>query len=54
MKADPVKLDLIDRIFECSFVPELWPKVLDELAKLVDARSGQLFAELKPFRPFAA
>lgn len=36
--------DLIDRIYECSFVPELWPDVLDELARLVDARGGQLFA----------
>jgi DNA-binding CsgD family transcriptional regulator len=39
-----MKADLVDRIYECSFVPELWPKVLDELAELVDARGGQLFA----------
>lgn len=44
MNADPMKLDLVDRIYECSFVPELWPEVLDELAELVDARGGQLFA----------
>ena len=36
--------ELIDRIYECSFVPELWPEVLDKLATLVDARGGQLFA----------
>jgi hypothetical protein len=24
---------LIDRIYECSFVPELWPGVLDELGR---------------------
>jgi hypothetical protein len=36
--------DLIDRIYECSFVPELWPQVLDELAQLAQARGGQLFA----------
>jgi DNA-binding CsgD family transcriptional regulator len=36
--------DLIDRIYECSFVPELWPQVLDELAQLAHARGGQLFA----------
>lgn len=36
--------ELIDRIYECSFVPELWPDVLDEIASLVDARGGQLFA----------
>ena len=36
--------DRVDRIYECSFVPELWPQVLDELAVLIDARGGQLFA----------
>jgi DNA-binding CsgD family transcriptional regulator len=36
--------DLIDRIYECSFVPELWPGVLDELAHMSDARGAQLFA----------
>lgn len=36
--------ELIDRIYECSFVPELWPGVLDELAGLVDSNGGLLFA----------
>ena len=35
---------LIDRIYECAFVPECWPGVLDELAKIADARGGVLFA----------
>lgn len=35
---------LIDRIYECSFAPELWPAVLDELAQIADARGGLLFA----------
>jgi hypothetical protein len=34
---------LIDRIYECSFVPEFWPGVLDELAKIADAGGGTLF-----------
>lgn len=34
---------LIDRIYECSFLPELWPDVLDELSQLADARGGVLF-----------
>ena len=34
---------LIDRIYECSFVPELWPGVLEELAKIATARAGFLF-----------
>lgn len=36
--------ELIDRIYECAVVPELWPTVLDELAIRVDARGAQLFA----------
>ncbi|QBR71909.1 helix-turn-helix transcriptional regulator [Beijerinckiaceae bacterium] len=31
---------LIDRIYECSFAPELWPGVLDELAQIVDGWGG--------------
>ncbi len=34
---------LIDRIYECSFAPELWPGVLDELAQIADARGGVFF-----------
>ena len=29
--------DLVDRIYECSFVPELWPKVLGEVGRMSDA-----------------
>ncbi|MEG3148072.1 helix-turn-helix transcriptional regulator [Sphingomonas sp. RT2P30] len=36
--------DLIDRIYECSFLPELWPGIMDELARITDARGGQLFS----------
>lgn len=39
-----MKIELIDRIYESSFVPELWPGVLDDLAKLTDSRGGLLFA----------
>lgn len=39
-----MKTELIDRIYECSFVPELWPGVLDELAQLTDSRGGLLFS----------
>ena len=35
--------ELIDRIYESAFVPELWPKVLGELAEVAGARSGFLF-----------
>ena len=30
--------DLIDRIYECSVVPELWPRMLTEIADLVEAQ----------------
>jgi DNA-binding CsgD family transcriptional regulator len=39
-----VKADLVDRIYECSFVPELWPDILDELAEMTGARGTLLFA----------
>ena len=39
-----MKTELIDRIYESSFVPDLWPGVLDELAKLTDSRGGILFS----------
>jgi DNA-binding CsgD family transcriptional regulator len=42
-----MKNDLIDRIYECSVVPELWPSVLDELAQITDARGGLLFSSRK-------
>jgi DNA-binding CsgD family transcriptional regulator len=36
--------DLIDRIYESSFVPELWPGILDALSHIAGARGGVLFA----------
>ncbi|MBM3564430.1 MAG: hypothetical protein FJX15_14420 [Alphaproteobacteria bacterium] len=38
-----MELELIDKIYECSFVPELWPGVLDALAGIIEARGGSLF-----------
>jgi DNA-binding CsgD family transcriptional regulator len=34
---------LLDRIYECSFVPEQWPGVLQELATMIEAQGGSLF-----------
>lgn len=39
-----MKTELIDRIYECSIVPGLWPAVLDELAGLTDSKGGLLFS----------
>jgi DNA-binding CsgD family transcriptional regulator len=39
-----MKAELIDRIYESAFVPDLWPGVLDELARLSDSRGGLLFS----------
>ncbi|WP_373491119.1 helix-turn-helix transcriptional regulator [Parasphingorhabdus sp.] len=38
---------LIDRIYECSVVPELWPDVLDELALITQSTGGMLFSARK-------
>ena len=34
--------DLVDRIYESSFVPELWPGVLDELGRVAEGVGGVL------------
>jgi hypothetical protein len=35
--------ELVDRIYESSFVPELWPGVLDDLGRIAEAPGGSLF-----------
>jgi DNA-binding CsgD family transcriptional regulator len=45
---------LIDRIYECAFVPELWPSVLDDLAKFADARGGLLCTANKEVQKWTA
>jgi DNA-binding CsgD family transcriptional regulator len=35
--------ELADRIYECSFVPEFWPGVLDELGTIAESAAGTLF-----------
>jgi DNA-binding CsgD family transcriptional regulator len=35
--------ELVDRIYECSLVPELWPGVLDELGRIAEGTGGTLF-----------
>lgn len=39
--------DLVDRIYECSVVPEAWPAVLDDVAALANATGGLLFSARK-------
>jgi DNA-binding CsgD family transcriptional regulator len=34
--------ELVDRIYECSFVPELWPGVLDGVAQVAETRGSSL------------
>ena len=34
---------LIDRIYESCFVPEIWPDVLDELGRIAGAPGASLF-----------
>jgi DNA-binding CsgD family transcriptional regulator len=35
--------ELVDRIYECAFMPDEWPKALGELAAIATARVGFLF-----------
>jgi hypothetical protein len=35
--------ELVDRIYESSLVPELWPGVLDELGRIAEGTEGTLF-----------
>jgi DNA-binding CsgD family transcriptional regulator len=35
--------ELIDRIYECGFVPELWPQVLRDTSKLSESAGASLF-----------
>lgn len=42
-----MQTDFIDRIYECSVVPELWPDVLDEIAGMTESRGGLLFSARK-------
>jgi DNA-binding CsgD family transcriptional regulator len=42
-----MQAELIDRIYESSVVPELWPAVLDDLAALSGSRGGLLFSARK-------
>lgn len=36
--------DLVDQIYEASFIPEKWPRILDELAGMTEAKGGLLFS----------
>jgi DNA-binding CsgD family transcriptional regulator len=38
-----VNPELVDRIYECSLVPELWPYVLEELGRIAEGTGGSLF-----------
>lgn len=42
-----VQDDLVDRIYECSVVPEAWPGVLDDVAALAGSTGGLLFSARK-------
>jgi len=46
--------ELVDRIYESSFVPELWPGVLDELGRIAEGTGGSLFVSKVNARLYAA
>ena len=41
---DVMNTEIIDRIYEASFVPDLWPKVLSEVAEMTDSKGGLLLS----------
>jgi hypothetical protein len=43
-----VNPELIDRIYESSVVPELWPDVLEELGKIAEGTGARLSSSAKP------
>jgi hypothetical protein len=38
-----MKPELVDRIYESSLVPELWPEVLDEVGRIAEGSGGSLY-----------
>src|SRR5277367_1890410 len=45
---------LIDRVYESAFTPDLWPNVLDELAGIAGARTGFLFLSRREIHQFTS
>lgn len=39
-----MNLEIVDRIYEASFVPELWPDILHDIAALTDSKGGLLLS----------
>ncbi len=42
-----MQTEFVDRIYECSVVPELWPDMLADIAAMIDAHGGLLFSARK-------
>ena len=43
MQTESSESELIDRIYECGFVPELWPQVLRDTSKISESAGASLF-----------
>ncbi|MDO9561475.1 MAG: helix-turn-helix transcriptional regulator [Bradyrhizobium sp.] len=43
MESTSTESELIDRIYECGFVPELWPQVLKDTSKISESAGASLF-----------
>ena len=43
MDSASIDAELVDRIYECGFVPELWPQVLRDTSKISDSAGASLF-----------
>jgi DNA-binding CsgD family transcriptional regulator len=49
-----LETELIDRIYECSFVPELWPQVLRDASKISESAGASLFVTNPEITAFTA
>jgi DNA-binding CsgD family transcriptional regulator len=43
LESKSTESELIDRIYECGFVPELWPQVLKDTSKISESAGASLF-----------
>src|ERR1700735_5518452 len=53
-RPNSMSVSLIDKIYECCFVPEYWPDVLDQLGHIANGPGASLFVVREAARYFTA
>jgi DNA-binding CsgD family transcriptional regulator len=54
LESNSMESELVDRIYECSFVPELWPQVLRDTSKISESAGASLFVTKPEITAFTA